>query len=82
MTSEKDCSMKIYELKKMDHFQVEFSSEAEDRIELVVSGVFLGMDGAYAKVQYHGVEYDKQEPFSFLHATTIVKEDGCHTYHK
>ena len=68
--------MKIYELKKMDHFRAEFSSEAEDRIELVVSGVFLGMDGAYAKVQYHGVEYDKEEPFSFLHAATVVKKEN------
>ncbi len=66
--------MKIYELNKMDHFQAEFSSEAEDKTEIVLSGVFLGMDGAYAKVQYHGVEYDKEEPFSFLHATTIVEK--------
>ena len=57
-------NIKIYELNKLDHFRAEFSEE-------VLSGVFLGMDGAYAKVQYHGVEY---EPFALLHATTIVKK--------
>ena len=74
MTSEKDCSMKIYELNKLDHFRAEFSNEAEDELKITLSGVFLGMDGVYAKVQYHGVEYDKDEPFALLHATTIVKK--------
>jgi len=67
--------MKIYELEKMDHFKAEFHNTETEEIEIILSGVFLGMDGAYAKVQYHGVEYDKEEPFSFLHATTIVEKD-------
>ena len=66
--------MKIYELKKMDHFQAEFSHHASNELKITLSGVFLGMDGVYAKVQYHGVEYDKEEPFALLHATTIVKK--------
>jgi hypothetical protein len=49
--------MKIYELKKGDHFTAKlYDSENENKKHiLTISGIYIGMDGMYAKAEMYGI---------------------------
>ena len=61
--------MKIYELKKGDRFKAEFHNPKTDEVELTITGIFIGMDGLYAKCLLDG--FDDYAKYSF--DTEVIK---------
>lgn len=61
--------MKLYELKKGEHFTAYLYYTYTDKRVLTITGEFLGMDGAYGKVQLSGVN-----GVSYFNATFEVEK--------